>query len=236
MILGSVRNAQPIRKLCRGRTRNLLAQRRRNAVKQLTRLPSDLLTQAPHESRPFLGAPQMPPVFPRIAPAAAPAHVGPQPGLLPVRSPVLAVGRRSMNGRVFSSPVAGFSMTHMSGSKCAMISRALSTRASPVEGASSELGCTLCRPGWPRPCQSAPAETACSPSSGCRTGSWAQISTRCPGRRPPTPPPRRLGQSTLCRKTAPAVSACLTITTSTTKHAQARARVKQFRMLGPIFF
>ena len=27
-----------------------------------------------------------------------------------------------MNGRVFSSPVAGFSMTHMSGSKCAMIS------------------------------------------------------------------------------------------------------------------
>ena len=27
-----------------------------------------------------------------------------------------------MNGRVFSSPVAGFSMTHMSGSKCSMIS------------------------------------------------------------------------------------------------------------------
>ena len=37
-------------------------------------------------------------------------------------------GRRSMNGRVFSS---GFSMTHMSGSKCSMISRALSTSASP---------------------------------------------------------------------------------------------------------
>ena len=36
-----------------------------------------------------------------------------------------------MNGRVFSSPVAGFSMTHMSGSKCSMISRALSTSASP---------------------------------------------------------------------------------------------------------
>ena len=32
-----------------------------------------------------------------------------------------------MNGRVFSSPVAGFSMTHIKGSKCAMISRALST-------------------------------------------------------------------------------------------------------------
>ena len=30
-----------------------------------------------------------------------------------------------MNGRVFSSPVAGFSMTHIKGSKCAMISRAL---------------------------------------------------------------------------------------------------------------
>ena len=36
-----------------------------------------------------------------------------------------------MNGRVFSSPVAGFSMTHIKGSKCAMISRALSTSASP---------------------------------------------------------------------------------------------------------
>ena len=36
-----------------------------------------------------------------------------------------------MNGRVFSSPVAGFSTIHMSGSKCAMISRALSTSASP---------------------------------------------------------------------------------------------------------
>ena len=35
--------------------------------------------------------------------------------------------RRSMGGRVFSSPVAGFSMTHIKGSKCAMISRALST-------------------------------------------------------------------------------------------------------------
>ena len=41
----------------------------------------------------------------------------------------------------------------------------------------------------------------------------------------------------LCgRKTAPAVLACLITTTSTTKHAQARARLKQFRMLGPIFF
>ena len=40
-------------------------------------------------------------------------------------------GRRSMNGRVFSSPVAGFSTTHMRGAKCAMISRALSTSASP---------------------------------------------------------------------------------------------------------
>ena len=36
-----------------------------------------------------------------------------------------------MNGRVFSSPVAGFSMTHIKGSKCAMISRALSTSVSP---------------------------------------------------------------------------------------------------------
>ena len=36
-----------------------------------------------------------------------------------------------MNGRVFSSPVAGFFVTHIKGSKCAMISRALSTSASP---------------------------------------------------------------------------------------------------------
>ena len=46
------------------------------------------------------------------------------------------------------------------------------------------------RPGWPKPCRSAPAETSCSPSSGCCKGWWAQISTRCPGRRPPSPPPR----------------------------------------------
>ena len=46
----------------------------------------------------------------------------------------------------------------------------------------------------------------------------------------------QLGQSTLYRKTAPAVSAGLIITTSTTQHAQATARLKQFRMLGPTFF
>ena len=43
---------------------------------------------------------------------------------------------------------------------------------------SSARGCIPCRP-----CRTAPAETSCSPSSGCRTGLWAQISTRCPGRR-----------------------------------------------------
>ena len=74
MILGSVRNAQPIRKLCRGRARNLLAQRRRNATKELARLPPDPLTLTPHESRPPLSAPQMPPVLPRVAPTAAPAQ------------------------------------------------------------------------------------------------------------------------------------------------------------------
>ena len=130
-----------------------------------------------------------------------------------------------MNGRVFSSPVAGFSMTHMSGSKCSVISRALSTSASPSSS---------CRGRIVR-ARLYSVQTGL-PSSGCRTGSWAQISTRCPMKRPPTLPPRRLCQSTLCCKTAPAVSACLTITTSTTKHAQARARLKQFRMLGPIFF
>ena len=78
---------------------------------------------------------------------------------------------------VFSSPVAGFSTTHMRGSKCAMILRALST-STFVAGASSAHGCIPCRPGCPKPCRSAPTETSCSPSSGCRKGSWAQISTR----------------------------------------------------------
>ena len=36
---------------------------------------TDPLALAPHESRPPLGAPQMPPVFRRIAPAAAPAQL-----------------------------------------------------------------------------------------------------------------------------------------------------------------
>ena len=57
----------------RSRARNLLAQRRRNAVKQLARLPPDPLTLTPHESRPPLSAPQTPPILPRVAPAAAPA-------------------------------------------------------------------------------------------------------------------------------------------------------------------
>ena len=138
-----VRNAQPLRKLLRGRARNLLAQRGRNAVEQLARL-ADPLVLPLHQPRPPLRGPEVPAVLPRLAAAAGlaqapprpPAHVGPQPRLLPVRSPVHAVGdvtqgRRSMNGRVFSSPVAGFSTIHMSGSKCAMISRALSTSASP---------------------------------------------------------------------------------------------------------
>ena len=78
-----------------------------------------------------------------------------------------------MNGRVFSSPVAGFSVTHMSGSKCAMISehqRSALLKSSRAHCQSSAVFPR--RPGWPRPCQSAPAETARSPSSGCRTGSW----------------------------------------------------------------
>ena len=154
--------------------------------------------------------------------------------------------RRSMNGRVFSSPVAGFSMTHISGSKCAMISKALialleSSRAHRQSSA-------VLRAGWPRPGQSAPAETARSSSSGCRTGSWAQISTRCPGRRPSTQPPRRLGQSTLCRKTAP-VLACLTITPAQqSTHRQGRGSSsfacsdqsffnrRQKRMTEPLFW
>ena len=58
-----------------------------------------------------------------------------------------------------------------------------------------ELGCTRCRPDWPRPCQSARRKTAHSPSSGCRTG--LNFNTMS-GKQPPTLPPR-LYQSTLCR-------------------------------------
>ena len=58
---------------------------------------------------------------------APPAHVGPQPRLLPVRSPHIGhvhPGQALHERPVFSSPVAGFSMTHTRGSKCAIISRA----------------------------------------------------------------------------------------------------------------
>ena len=120
MPLASVR--EPIRKLCRGRARNLLAQRRRNAVKKLARLPP--LTLTPH------GAPQMPPILPRIAPlglvsSACWSTVGSASYGVPYLQQVTSTqGRCSINGRVFSRAVAGFSMTHMSGSKCSMISRA----------------------------------------------------------------------------------------------------------------
>ena len=94
-----VRNAQPLRKLLRGRARNLLAQRSRNAVEQLARL-ADPLVLPLHQPRPPLRGPEVPAVLPRLAAAAGPAqasprppaHVGPQPRLLPVRSSVLAVG------------------------------------------------------------------------------------------------------------------------------------------------
>ena len=48
-------------------------------------------------------------------------RVSPQPRLLPVRSSVLAAGHVTQSS---SSPEAGFSVTHIKGSKCAMISRA----------------------------------------------------------------------------------------------------------------
>ena len=72
----------------------------------------------------LLRGPEVPAVLPRLVAAAGPAqasprppaHVGPQPRLLP--SSVLAVGHAHPGQRVFSRPVAGFSTTHMSGSKC----------------------------------------------------------------------------------------------------------------------
>ena len=189
-----------------------LPSRRRNAVKQLARLPPDPLALAPHESRPPLTAPQMPPVLPRIAPAAAPAQFSARP---------------RVGGWILYDPHERVEV------------RPLSTSASPSSSRRGRIvRARLCsvQTGLAQTMSKCPGGNSVQPQLRCRTGSWAQISTRCPGRRPPTLPPRRLGQSTLCHKTAPAVSACLTITTSATKHAQARARLKQFRMLGPIFF
>ena len=94
---GLIRNAQPLRKLLRGRARNLLAQRSRDAVEQLARL-ADPLVLPLHQPRPPLRGPEAPAVLPRLAagpaqaPPRPPAHVGPQLRLLPVRSSVLAVG------------------------------------------------------------------------------------------------------------------------------------------------
>ena len=96
------------------------------------------------------------------------------------------------------------------------------------------LGAGLLAGVGPRPCQSAPAETARSPSSGCRTGSWAQISTRCPGKQPPTLPPRRL-----CHFAPQNSSSSLGMFNNYHQHNKARTgkgAAKQFRMLGPIFF
>ena len=123
-------------------------------------------------------------------------------------------------------------MTHIKGSKCAMISRALSTSASPSR---SRRGRVVSARLYsvqtgPKPCRSAP-ETSCSPSSGCRTGLWAQISTRCPGRRPPSPPPRRPCPPTWCRRKAPGVSAFLK------SKITATATTKKTRVfIGPDFF
>ena len=80
----------------------------------------------------------------------------------------------------------------------------------------------------PKPCRSAP-ETLCSPSSGCRTGLWAQISTRCPGRRPPSPPPRRPCPPTWCRRKVPGVSAFL-------KSKITATTMKTRTFIGPDFF
>ena len=234
-----VRNAQPLRKLLRGRARNLLAQRGRNAVEQLARL-ADPLVLPLHQPRPPLRGPEVPAVLPRLAaagpaqaPPRPPAHVGPQPRLLPVRSSVLAVGHIHP-GQAFherpglQQPVAGFSMTHISGSKCAMISRSLSTSASPsrrwrgrvvsarLYSVQTELAQTMSKcPG--------------NASSGCRRGLSAQISTRCPGRRPPSPPPRRPCPPTWCRRKAPGVSAFL-------KSKITATAMKTRTFIGPDFF
>ena len=171
MILSSVRDAQPIR----------------NAVKQLARLPSDLLTLAPHVSSRCLPSSH---ASHRQQPSARPpAHVGPQPGLLPVRSPVLAVGNvhpgqplhersglQQPGGRILDDPHERVEVRHdLEHQHVALLK---SSRAQ------TGLAQTMSK------CPGGNSGT-CSPSSG------AQISTRCPGRRLPSPPPRRLAAKQL---------------------------------------
>ena len=155
----SVRNAQPLRKLCRGRARNLLAQGSRNAVEQLAWLLADPLVLPLHQPGPPLRGAEVPAILPRAAAAAGPAqaspwppaHVGPQPRLLPVRSSVLAVGhvhagQALLNGRL-QQPGGRVSMTRIKGPKCAMISRALSTSASPSRSRGRVVSARLDRAG-----------------------------------------------------------------------------------------
>ena len=109
--------------------------------------------------------PEVPAVLPRLAAAAGlaqasprpPAHVGPQPRLLPVRSSVLAVGHvhpgqtlherpglQQPGGQVLHNPHQGVKV------------RNDLKPPGAAAGASSARGCIPCRRGWPRPCRSAP--------------------------------------------------------------------------------
>ena len=150
-----VRNAQPLRKLWpRAQSPRTAQQERCRAARALPL----------HQPRPPLRGPEVPAVLPRLAAAAGLAQASPRPPAHVGQQPRLAVGHvhpgQTLHERAgFEQPGGRFSMTHIKGSKCAMISRALSTSASPgaAAGTSSARGCIPRRPGWAKPCRSAPA-------------------------------------------------------------------------------
>ena len=141
-------------------------------------------TAPPSAAAPAAG-PEVPAVLPRLAAAAAPAqpsarspaHVGPQPRLLPVRSSVLAVGHvhpeqalheraglQQPGGRVLHNPNERV--------KARNDLKGLSTSASPSRSRRGRVVSARLysvQTGLAQTMSSAP-ETSCSPSSGCRTG------------------------------------------------------------------
>ena len=82
-----------------------------------------------------------------------PAHVGPQPCVVVYGVPYL------------NDPHQGVKVRNdVKGAEHQRVALQEAPRARPQRAA-------VFRAGWPKPCQSAPAETSCSPSSRCRAGS-----------------------------------------------------------------
>ena len=99
------------------------------------------------------------------------------------RQSVFTCARKRAGASRMRRACGRFSMTHMSGSKCDDLKGAESPQEPLHAGASLAHGCIPCGPGWPKPCR----KRRVVPAPHIAKGWWAQISTRCPGRRPPSP-------------------------------------------------